>query len=81
LRFGTLPLDCAEGAVLAHSLKRPGVAFRKGRRLSAEDIAALRQAGVSDIVAAQFDDGRLDAAEFHGQFMQGVLFDQVGAHT
>ncbi|MCA3264098.1 MAG: molybdopterin-binding/glycosyltransferase family 2 protein [Telmatospirillum sp.] len=57
MRFGTLPLDRAEGAVLAHSLKRPGVAFRKGRRLSADDVAALRQAGISDIVAAQFDDG------------------------
>ncbi|MFN8701866.1 MAG: NTP transferase domain-containing protein [Rhodospirillales bacterium] len=50
-----MQLDRAEGAVLAHSLKRPGVAFRKGRRLSAEDVLALRAAGISDIVAAQFD--------------------------
>ena len=56
MRFGTLSLDRAEGAVLAHSLKRPGIALRKGRRLSADDIAALRAAGVGEIVAAQFDD-------------------------
>jgi molybdenum cofactor cytidylyltransferase len=56
VRFGTLSLDRAEGAVLAHSLKRPGIALRKGRRLSADDIAALRAAGVGEIVAAQFDD-------------------------
>ena len=57
MRFGTLSIDRAEGAVLAHSLKRPGIALRKGRRLSADDIAALRAAGVGEIVAAQFDDG------------------------
>jgi len=55
MRFGPLPLDEAKGAVLAHGLKSSGVAFRKGRRLSADDIADLRLAGFSDIVAATFD--------------------------
>ncbi|MFN7194733.1 MAG: 4-diphosphocytidyl-2C-methyl-D-erythritol kinase, partial [Rhodospirillales bacterium] len=55
MRWATLRIDRAYGAGHAHSHTRPGVAFRKGRRLSAEDVLALRAAGISDIVAAQFD--------------------------
>ncbi|HZH26932.1 MAG TPA: molybdopterin-binding/glycosyltransferase family 2 protein [Azospirillaceae bacterium] len=61
MRFGTLSLDEAEGAILAHSLKLGGLAFKKGRRLSASDVAALRTAGVADVVAAKLEDG--DVAE------------------
>ncbi len=66
MRFGPLTLDEAEGAVLAHSLKSSDIAFRKGRRLSADDIAALRAAGLQQIVAARFDAGDVledDAAQ------------------
>jgi molybdenum cofactor cytidylyltransferase len=66
MRFGPLKLDEAEGAVLAHGLKSSGIAFRKGRRLSADDIAALRASGIAQIVAARFDSDDVledDAAE------------------
>jgi molybdenum cofactor cytidylyltransferase len=55
MRFGSLPLDEAEGAILAHSLRRDGLSFKKGRRLSAEDVAALRKAGVETVVAVTLD--------------------------
>ncbi|RJF83827.1 4-diphosphocytidyl-2C-methyl-D-erythritol kinase [Azospirillum cavernae] len=55
MRFGSLPLDEAEGAILAHSLRRDGLSFKKGRRLSAEDVAALRKAGVETVVAVALD--------------------------
>ena len=32
--FGDLPVDDAVGAILAHSIKAPGIAYKKGRRLS-----------------------------------------------
>jgi molybdenum cofactor cytidylyltransferase len=51
--FGDLSVDKAEGAVLAHSLKKGDVSFRKGRVLSRDDVAALRTAGVTTIVAAK----------------------------
>ena len=52
MRFGDLPLAEAEGAFLAHSLKAGAIAFKKGRRLSAEDIDALRAAGIGRVIAA-----------------------------
>lgn len=55
MRFGSLPLDEAEGAILAHSLRRDGLSFKKGRRLSVEDVAALSKAGVQAVVAVALD--------------------------
>ena len=60
MKFGEMPIEEAEGALLAHSLVRPGIAFKKGRKLSAADIAALAVADVTRVVAA-----RLDAEDVH----------------
>jgi molybdenum cofactor cytidylyltransferase len=64
MKFGDLPLDEAEGAILAHSVKVEKLAFRKGRRLSTEDIAALSAAGVGSVIAARLgpDDVHEDEA-------------------
>lgn len=52
--FASIPISHAEGAILAH---RVG-AFRKGRLLSRDDVAALVAAGVREVTAA-----RLEAAD------------------
>ncbi len=51
--FGALPVAEAEGAILAHSVKHGGGMFKKGRVLSAEDIAALTASGVATVFAAK----------------------------
>ncbi len=55
MRFGPTRIDEAEGAILAHGLKLPGIAYRKGRVLSADDIAALRGAGIGEVVVARLE--------------------------
>ena len=55
MRFGDTPIDEATGAILAHSWRANGVNFAKGRVLSGDDVAKLRAAGVSSIVAARLD--------------------------
>ena len=64
MRFGDLPLAEALGAILAHSVKSGKLAFRKGRRLSADDVAALVAAGVTSVIAARLgpDDVHEDEA-------------------
>lgn len=54
--FGPLPLSDAEGAILAHSLRLGSIAFKKGRRLSADDLKALGEAGVAEVIAAKLSD-------------------------
>ncbi|TPN91776.1 hypothetical protein FJ980_27955 [Mesorhizobium sp. B1-1-5] len=45
MKFGLVPIDEAEGAVLAHATTAGEKRFRKAHRLSREDIAALKAAG------------------------------------
>lgn len=60
MRFGPVPLEEAEGAVLAHSLAVAGARLKKGRRLSAADVAALRATGRALVIAARLDADDLD---------------------
>lgn len=60
MRFGSIPLDEAEGAVLAHSLRQSDIVLKKGIRLTAEHISALRRTGISEIIAARLDPDDLD---------------------
>ncbi|MBZ9760790.1 molybdopterin-binding/glycosyltransferase family 2 protein [Mesorhizobium sp. CA8] len=64
MKFGPVPIDEAEGAVLAHATTAGEKRFRKAHRLSGEDIAALKAAGVGEVVAAVLaeDDLGEDAA-------------------
>ena len=57
MKFMRMPLAEAEGALLAHSLRTPQGAFKKGRLLSREDTVALRVAGIEKVVAARLDAG------------------------
>ncbi|MGO8833771.1 MAG: molybdopterin-binding protein [Roseiarcus sp.] len=61
MKFGSIALDEAEGAIAAHAIRGEGVALRKGQKISAADIAHLRSAGVSRVVAARLEPG--DIAE------------------
>lgn len=64
MRFGRLPLNQAEGALLAHSLRLPDGTLKKGHVLRRADIDRLKQAGIAEIIAAQLspDDLHEDAA-------------------
>jgi molybdenum cofactor cytidylyltransferase len=53
--FAEMDVAAAEGALLAHSVKADGFSFRKGRKLSAADIAALAGAGQSTVIAARLE--------------------------
>lgn len=63
MRFGAIPLDQAEGAVLAHALRVGKLAYKKGRKLSAADIEALRASGVGDVIAAKLEPGEVEEDE------------------
>lgn len=62
--FGEFSLDVAEGLVLAHSVRMPDGKLPKGHRLSADDVTALRSAGIQSVIACRIEDGDLgeDAA-------------------
>ncbi|HUO03436.1 MAG TPA: hypothetical protein VMU31_11695, partial [Rhizomicrobium sp.] len=51
----------AAGAILAHGVRAGALSFRKGRVLSAEDVAQLAEAGIGEITIARLEPG--DVAE------------------
>lgn len=55
--FSRQPLDEAEGAILAHGAGHGAIRLKKGHRLSAEDVAALRAAGETSVVVARLEEG------------------------
>lgn len=91
MKFGDLPLAEAEGAILAHSLALPdraggtrGPVFKKGRRLSADDVRALAEAGYASVMAARLgpDDVHEDeAASILATAAAGGHLEQAKAFT
>jgi molybdenum cofactor cytidylyltransferase len=60
VKFGEIPVDEAAGAVLAHSLRFGSLSLRKGRVLTAENVAALKTAGCASVVAARLEPGDVE---------------------
>lgn len=61
MQFGSSPVESAAGAILVHSVRAGARLLRKGRLLSDDDVAALVEAGLRDVVVARLEDG--DMAE------------------
>ncbi|KPA22988.1 hypothetical protein shim_12810 [Shimia sp. SK013] len=77
MRFGSVPVAEAEGAVLAHSL----VADRripKGTVLGPDHITRLAAAGFSEVTVARLEAGDVDEDTAATQLAAAVLSDVVG---
>ncbi|MFG1383492.1 NTP transferase domain-containing protein [Xanthobacter versatilis] len=61
MKFGSLPLSEAEGAIAAHSVRLDDGVLKKGTRLGPAEIARLKAAGFREVVAARMEPG--DMAE------------------
>ena len=57
MKFGPVAVGEAAGAILAHSVRVAGASIRKGTRLAADHMAALRTAGVGEVVVARLEPG------------------------
>lgn len=63
MKFGPVPTDQAEGAILAHSLQYAGGRLAKGHVLTAQDIRQLAEAGIADVIAVRLEAGDLGEDE------------------
>ena len=57
MKFGPVPLDEANGAILAHSQKVGDATIRKGSLLDEAAIAKMRGAGWTEVICAQLEPG------------------------
>lgn len=74
--FGPSPAAEAEGAILAHSLTAGSLRFKKGRRLSADDVTALIDAKVDQVIVA-----RLDADDVHEDAAAAALAEALAGEA
>lgn len=71
--FGEVATDQAVGAILAHGLRVGGRVLKKGRVLSADDIDALRAAGIARVVCARLEAGEVGEDEAADRIARACL--------
>lgn len=84
MSFGPLPLDEAEGAILAHSVPLASGKLAKGSRLTATDIHRMRAEGIERIIVRKLHEGDRtedEAAELLASTIRGVGLDRGPAAT
>jgi len=77
LKFGLFRTEEAEGALLAHAVNTGERRFSKAHRLTAEDIAYLRSAGIEEVSAALLDADDLDEDAAAARIASALLFENV----
>lgn len=79
MKFGPVPVEEAEGAVLAHAAVAGEKRLRKAHRLTAEDVRMLREAGVREVIAAVLAPGDLDEDAAAARIAAALHTDHVEA--
>ena len=77
MKFATIPVDDAAGAILAHSLQGRSGIIKKGRVLAADDVASLKAAGVAYVMAARLDGSDVPEDEAASTVAQAIAGDAV----
>lgn len=60
MKFGRVPLEGADGAILVHTIKTGRTTIRKGTRLGQSEIAALRATGLETVMVARLEPDDMD---------------------
>jgi molybdenum cofactor cytidylyltransferase len=82
--YADMPVDEAEGAILAHGQFAGARKLQKGHKVSAADIAALKMAGVISVAGFRLEPGDVGEDEAAGQvatISAGALIRQSAAFT
>lgn len=79
MKFGTLPLAEATGAILAHALQLPDGRLRKGTRLGAGEIARIAAAGIDRVIAAKPGSGDVGEDEAAGRIASALASSAIRA--
>jgi molybdenum cofactor cytidylyltransferase len=77
MHFGHIPIDEAEGVILAHSLTVGTRVIKKGRVLTAEDVRALRDSGTTTIMAARLITSDITEDKAAARIAQALAGDHV----
>jgi len=82
MKFGSVPVAEAEGGIAVHSIRKAGLVLKKGTLIGPSEVAALRAAGVGELVVARLEPGDVSedqaAADIAGAVAgEGVRVDRA----
>ncbi|WP_170450145.1 molybdopterin-binding protein [Ruegeria arenilitoris] len=80
MKFGSVPVADAKGAILAHSVLAGTKKLRKGLTLDDTHVALLTEAGVSEVVVARLEPGDCHEDEAARQLAAALTPDPKGAN-
>ncbi|TNF23088.1 MAG: molybdopterin biosynthesis protein [Rhodobacteraceae bacterium] len=79
MKFGPVPVGEALGAVLAHSVKLKDRKLRKGATLTPAHLAALAEAGETEVVVARLEPGDVHENEAAAHLAEALVPDPQAA--
>ena len=77
MKFGPVPIEQAEGAIVAHSVRTESLVLKKGDTVQPHHIAILVEEGVRDIIVAQLDLDDIGENEAARQIASAIGGDNV----
>src|SRR6516162_1920616 len=77
MKFGAVPVADAEGSVAVHSIRQSGLVLKKGTLIGKIEIAALKAAGITEIVVARIEPGDVSEDEAAAEIAAAVAGEGV----
>ncbi|RBP11400.1 molybdenum cofactor cytidylyltransferase [Roseiarcus fermentans] len=77
MKFGSVPIHEADGAILAHSVRIDGLTLKKGDVVTPDRRRRLAEAGVASVMAARLEDGDVGENDAAARLASRL----AGAHT
>jgi molybdenum cofactor cytidylyltransferase len=77
VKFGLVPIADAEGGVAVHSIRKGGLVLKKGTVIGPSEIAALKAAGIPEIVVARLEAGDVSEDEAAADIAAAVAGEGV----
>ncbi len=77
MKFGPVPVAEAVGATAVHSIRQSGLVLKKGTLLGKAEVAALKAAGISEIVVARLEPGDVSEDTAAGEIAAALAGEGV----
>ena len=77
MKFGSVPVAEAEGGIAVHSIRKAGMVLKKGTLIGPSEVAALRAAGIGEVVVARLEPGDVSEDQAAAEIAAAVAGEGV----
>jgi molybdenum cofactor cytidylyltransferase len=77
MKFGSVAVAEAEGGIAVHSIRKAGMVLKKGTLIGPSEVAALRAAGIGEVVVARLEPGDVSEDQAAAEIAAAVAGEGV----